>query len=102
MDHYAFIHGSKPTFVSLIIRAQTLLLFFFFILSCSTTPQIPDVKENYFEGNIRYKNEYHIKTSKISAADLDKIFGKTADLFFNEGDYLEVYDGGFMLQQLYM
>lgn len=53
----------------------------------------------YFEGQIMYKNEYIIKTSNIDSARLNKIFGKTANLAFKEGNYLEVYDDGFMLEQ---
>ncbi|MEO8149296.1 MAG: hypothetical protein ABI723_16745 [Bacteroidia bacterium] len=48
-----------------------------------------------------YKNAYVIKTNKVDSAYLDKIFGKTADLYFKEGNFLEKYDGGFMLKQLY-
>jgi len=61
-----------------------------------------DDNGEYFEGKIIYKNQYIIKTNKIDSAYLDKIFGKTANLSFKEGNYLETYDGGFMLEQLYI
>ena len=67
--------------------------------SCSTNSQTKETK--YFEGNMKFKNEYSIKTDKVTPEYLDKIFGKTADLYFKEGNYLEIYDGGFMLEQLY-
>ncbi len=67
--------------------------------SCTTKSQPNNT--NYFEGNIKFKNEYVIKTDKVIPEYLDKIFGKTADLYFKEGNYLEIYDGGFMREQLY-
>jgi hypothetical protein len=69
------------------------------IIACSPTKKTND--QVYFEGKILYKNEYIIKTNKVDSVYLDKIFGKTADLSFKEGNYLELYDGGFMLEQLY-
>jgi len=50
---------------------------------------------------MKFKNEYRIKTDKVTPEYMDKIFGKTADLYFKEGNYLEIYDGGFMLEQLF-
>ncbi len=55
----------------------------------------------YFEGKIEYKNEFVIKSNKVDSAFLSRIFGKTATLFFKEGNYLEIYDNGFMIEQMY-
>jgi len=77
----------------------TILLGLSVIIACSLTTKTDD--KNYFEGRIIYKNEYIIKTNKVDTTYLDKIFGKTADLYFKEGNYLEKYDGGSSLEQLY-
>ena len=80
-------------------KTTSILLGLSIIIACSSTKKTND--QDYFEGKIMYKNEYIIKTNKVDSAYLDKIFGKTADLSFKEGNYLELYDGGFMLEQLY-
>jgi len=67
--------------------------------SCSSNSQTSVTK--YFEGNMKFKNEYVIKTDKVTPKYLDNVLGKTADLYFKEGNYIEYYDGGFMLEQLY-
>jgi hypothetical protein len=87
----------KATFIAK--NMFKLLILGLVVSSCSTDSQTKKIQ--YFEGNIKFKNEYFIKTDKVTADYLDKIFGKTADLYFKEGNYLEIYDKGFMLEQLY-
>lgn len=55
----------------------------------------------YFEGKITYRNEYIIKNKKVDSVTLAKAFGKTATLLFKNGNYLERYDDGSMMEQLY-
>ena len=69
------------------------------ITACSS--RIKSEDKDYFEGRILYKNEYVVKTNKVDSDFLNKMGGKTADLYFKEGNYLEKYDSGFMLEQLY-
>lgn len=80
-------------------KMTSILFGFSVIVACSSIMKPND--KDYFEGKIMYKNEYIIKTDKVDSTYLDKIFGKTANLSFKEGNYLELYDGGFMLEQLY-
>ena len=76
-----------------------LLIFGLIIGSCRSTSRT--TAENYFEGNIKFKTEYVIKTDKVTGDFLDKTIGKTADLYFKDGNYREFYDGGFILEQLH-
>ena len=80
-------------------KLATLLLGLIVLIACSSHTATTDSK--YFEGKLTFKNTYIIKTDKVDSTYLDKIFGKTAETFFKEGNYFEKYDGGFMLWQLY-
>jgi hypothetical protein len=79
--------------------------YYFLLLSvfvlCSCSPGSKKHSSSFFEGNIKFKNEYIIKSDKVTPEQLDRSFGKTADLYFKEGNYLEIYDGGLTLNQLY-
>ncbi|HEY4799456.1 MAG TPA: hypothetical protein VII99_10310, partial [Bacteroidia bacterium] len=79
-------------------KFTTILLGLIALIACSsrTAPT-----NKYFEGKLTFKNAYIIKTDKVNSAYLDKIFGKTAETFFKEGNYFEKYDGGFMLWQIF-
>jgi hypothetical protein len=68
------------------------------LLACTSRTS---TTKNYFEGKLTFKNTYIIKTNKVDSTELDKIFGKTAETLFKEGNFLEKYDGGFMLWQIY-
>ncbi|MBS3913648.1 MAG: hypothetical protein KG003_04065 [Bacteroidetes bacterium] len=81
-------------------KTTTILFGLLVIVACSSTQKTND--KEYFEGKIMYKNEFVIKTNKVDSAYLDKAFGKAANLYFKEGNYLELYDGGTMLEQLYL
>lgn len=80
------------------IIAVAIIPAFWFLTSCSS----PTTKNNaFFEGRITYKNEYFVKTNHIDAAALEQQGGETAALYFKDGNYLEKYDSGYMLEQLY-
>jgi hypothetical protein len=71
----------------------------FMVASCS------DVKKNqesFFEGKITFKNDFVIKSNKVDRRKLEEFFGLRTDFFFKEGDFFERYDGGYMLEQLYL
>jgi hypothetical protein len=68
-------------------------------LSCTSSSKLES--NNFFEGRIIYKNEFIFKTNEIDTNSIIKFFGKTADLYFKEGNYVEKYDDGDMLEQLY-
>ncbi|MEO6691910.1 MAG: hypothetical protein ABIO44_06180 [Saprospiraceae bacterium] len=80
-------------------KLTTIFLGLTVFIACSSWTATTDNK--YFEGKLTFKNTYIIKTDKVESAYLDKVFGKTAETFFKEGNYFEKYDGGFMLWQLY-
>lgn|ERR1700741_198138 len=69
------------------------------ITACSNNPKTKSTK--YFEGNIKYKIEYGLKTDKLTAGHLAKIFGKTANAYFKDGNIYETYDGGPIIEELY-
>lgn len=76
------------------------LLVFTISLACSSSQK--DKSNEYFEGIITFKNEYILKTGKVDSAYLKKIFGKNAKLTFKQGNYLESYDGGIFVEQIYI
>ncbi|HZG01519.1 MAG TPA: hypothetical protein VEY71_10975 [Chitinophagales bacterium] len=59
-------------------------------------------RSKLFEGEITYRNDFVVKTKDVDLAYLKDVFGKTAHLYFKEGNYLEVYDTGYYLKQLYI
>ena len=75
------------------------ILGFLILVSCTSSVKPQDNK--YFEGRIMYKNEFIFKTNQVDSNSIIKFFGKTADLYFKDGNYVEKYDGGDMLEQLY-
>ena len=80
-------------------KLTIILLGLIVLFACSLRSGKVDTK--YFEGKVFFKNAYIIKTNKVDFVYLDKIFGKTAELSFKEGNFLEKYDAGFMSSQLY-
>jgi hypothetical protein len=76
------------------------LIFIVLVLTtCSNNSQTKSTK--YFEGNIKYKIEYGLKTDKLTAEYMVKTFGKTADVYFKDGNIYETYDGGVIIEELY-
>jgi hypothetical protein len=59
-------------------------------------------EKKYFEGRIIYKSEYFAKTNKVDTSNLVNVFGRTTELYFKNGNYLEKYDKGFWLEQLFI
>lgn len=58
--------------------------------------------KSYFEGRILYNSKYVTKSNKFDTSYLENLFGKTSDLYFKDGNYLEKYDKGFWLEQLFI
>lgn len=81
-------------------KTKSIFIAIFFIAACSLKRKTAEVT-NYFEGYINYKTGFILKTDKPDTAYLFKAYGRTANLAFKEGNYLETYDAGFMLDQLY-
>lgn len=66
------------------------------IISCSNNKE-----SDLFQGVITYENNFVPKTKNYSIEALQTIFGKKSTLFFKEGNYLQKYDQGVILEQIY-
>ncbi|MBI1836263.1 MAG: hypothetical protein HYR91_03250 [Flavobacteriia bacterium] len=72
-------------------------LSFFLFISCSQNSG----KKSNFEGIIEYHNSFICKTKNIDSIALRVIFGKSATLYFKDGNFSERYNDGVMLEQFY-
>jgi hypothetical protein len=80
------------------------LAMFTLVFACATRPESKTRVRpgaEYFEGRITYRYDMETKSDTISQAALEELFGSTAELYFKEGNYLEIYEGGYMKEQLY-
>ncbi|WP_294674994.1 hypothetical protein [uncultured Fluviicola sp.] len=59
-------------------------------------------QSSFFEGRMTFKNEFVIKSNKTNLRDLEEFFGLKTEFFFKDGNFLERYDSGYMLEQLYL
>ncbi len=85
----------------MLMYKNTILILFALIsfFACSITKKLKS--NDYFEGKITYNISYKFNTVSTSKPRMNKVFGEKSELFFKEGNYLEIYDGIFMSKQLY-
>jgi hypothetical protein len=72
---------------------------FALVSACSNEQKDP---VHYFEGKITFENEFVIKTDKVDRRYLEELFGLRTESFMKEGNFFERYDGGYMLEQVYL
>lgn len=74
------------------------------ILFAAVMCSVKDEKNQvpYFEGKIVLENEFIIKVDKAEIRDLKKLYGSRTEFFLKEGNILERYDGGEVLESWYL
>jgi hypothetical protein len=80
-------------------RVNFMCAVFMALVLCSWENKNP--KNNYFEGTVSYKINMIEKNSDADPTSLRNLYGKSSQLFFKEGDFLEKYQGGLITEELY-
>jgi hypothetical protein len=71
------------------------------LIIAACVPSKKDNGNNYFEGEIIYKNVYIAKTSQADTAAIITKLGRTSDYFFKEGNHFETYNGSILAYEIY-
>lgn len=74
-----------------------LLFPFFLLFSLNGKGQI----KKYFEGKIIYTPELISNNEKVDTGYLKKLFGNSVTLYFKEGNYCHIFDGGMFEFDIY-
>lgn len=72
----------------------------FFLVSCGFKNQ--QIKSNYFEGKIIYKNSVESKSPNIDASELQKMSGDYSIFYFKEGNFKQFYNADRLLEETYI